>query len=279
MGRILLTLFILIAMALQTEAQTIRIMTYNIRLDHPVDSVNQWPNRDQKVYALIKKYDPDIFGVQEALHHQMEGLQKNLTAYSFVGVGRDDGKTKGEYSAIFYNTNRFKLVDQNTFWLSETPDTPGSKSWDAAITRVATWAKLKDKKTKKTFLILNTHFDHIGQVAREESAKLIKATLATLADSNPVLITGDFNCEPTEGPYRVMTGTDENPLLADSHTAGLSQGTFCTFKVNATCRRIDYIFYSAEWERVNYKIITDNDGQYYPSDHLPVLAEFTRLKK
>jgi endonuclease/exonuclease/phosphatase family metal-dependent hydrolase len=273
MGRILLTVLILMAMETSAQVRSVKVMTYNIRLDHPVDSINQWPKRDHKVYALIKKYDPDIFGVQEALHHQMEGLRKNLTAYNFVGVGRDDGKTKGEYSAIFFKTDRFKLLEQSTFWLSETSDVPGSISWGAAFTRVATWAKLEDKKKNKVFYILNTHFDHISQDARKQSAELIKTKLASLTGNNPVLVTGDFNCEPTEEPYQVMT-SGSTPRLTDSHPKELSQGTFCTFKVNASCRRIDYIFFSFPWEKIDYKIVNDNNGQYYPSDHLPVLGEF-----
>lgn len=273
MGRILLTALILITLDTTAQVKSIKVMTYNIRLDHPVDSINQWPKRDHKVYALIKKYDPDIFGVQEALQHQMEGLNKNLSAYDFVGVGRDDGRTKGEYSAIFFKTSRFRLLDQNTFWLSETPDVPGSKSWNTAFTRVATWAKLEDKKTKKVFFILNTHFDHISLEARRASAQLIKAKLSVLAGDLPVLITGDFNCEPTEAPYRVMT-SDDMPKLTDAHPQESAQGTFCTFSVYNPCRRIDYLFYSSPWKKTDYTIITDNNGQYYPSDHLPVLGEF-----
>jgi endonuclease/exonuclease/phosphatase family metal-dependent hydrolase len=123
------------------SAQQIDVMTYNIRYDNPGDGINQWSSRKEKVFALIKKYDPDIFGVQEALHHQLTDIQNNCNGYKFIGVGRDDGKEKGEYSAIFYRSSRFDVIDQNTFWLSETPQTPGRKIWDAAITRVATWEK------------------------------------------------------------------------------------------------------------------------------------------
>ena len=128
--------FLLLTMVVST-AQSVKVMTYNIRLDTPNDSVNQWPKRTHKVYALIKKYDPDLIGLQEVLHHQLTDLLQNLPAYSYIGVGRDDGKTKGEYSCILYKKDRFSALNQNTFWLSETPNVPGSKSWDAAITRVA----------------------------------------------------------------------------------------------------------------------------------------------
>ncbi|HET6541570.1 MAG TPA: endonuclease/exonuclease/phosphatase family protein, partial [Chryseolinea sp.] len=147
--------FLFFMAILSSEAQPIKVMTYNIRYDTPQDSVNQWPKRADKVYALIKKYDPDLIGLQEVMHHQLMDLLQNLPAYTYIGVGRDDGKTKGEYSAILYKKDRFKALKQNTFWLSESPQVPGSKSWDAAITRVASWGTFKDLKSKKEFLMIN----------------------------------------------------------------------------------------------------------------------------
>jgi endonuclease/exonuclease/phosphatase family metal-dependent hydrolase len=256
------------------QAQSLKVMTYNIRLDHTADGVNQWPNRTDKVYALIRKYDPDILGIQEALHHQLQDLLKNLPEYTSVGVGRDDGKTKGEYSAILFKKDRFAVQQQNTFWLSETPEVAGSKSWDAAITRVATWAALRDLPGKTEFIIVNTHFDHIGRVAREKSATLIKEKIAAVHQQLPVIITGDFNSEPTEAPYKTMLNGDVLKLF-NSRPVTESQGTFCTFAVNtAPCKVIDYIFYTAELTPKNYHVITDHNGAYYPSDHLPVLCTF-----
>jgi endonuclease/exonuclease/phosphatase family metal-dependent hydrolase len=253
-------------------------MTYNIRLDTPVDSVNQWPNRKEKVFTLIKKYSPDVLGVQEAMHHQMMDLLQNLPDYDYIGVGRDDGKTKGEYSAILFKKNRLRIETQQTFWLSETPEVPGSKSWDAAITRVATAGKFKDQTTGKNFFIYNTHFDHLGQTAREKSAQLIKQKIKMQHDNLPVIVIGDFNCERTDMPYSVMTDTN-NIKLYDAKPNTDERGTFCTFKVNSIpCKGIDYIFYSAEWKKINYDVIEDNDGTYYPSDHIPVLAAFDLLK-
>jgi endonuclease/exonuclease/phosphatase family metal-dependent hydrolase len=259
------------------SAQTVSVMTYNIRLDTPVDSVNQWPKRTQKVYELIRKYDPDILGVQEAIHHQLMDLVKNLPQYDYVGVGRDDGKTKGEYSAILYKKKKFTVRQSGTFWLSETPDVPGSKSWDAAITRVASWAKLGDKKSKKDLLFINTHFDHIGTEARRNSADLLKQKANQLGKDLPVIITGDFNCMRSDPPYSTIMNpagiklTDPAPVNPP--------GTFCGFKVNGIeCRAIDYLFCTGHWTPSNYKVITDNDGKYYPSDHLPVMTTFT-LKK
>ncbi len=264
-------LFFMIGYSFSLGAQSIKVMTYNIRLDIAIDSINQWPNRTHKVFALINKYDPDILGVQEAIHHQLMDLIKNLPEYGYIGVGRDDGKTKGEYSAILYKKKRFKVVQGNTFWLSKTPDIPGSKDWDAAITRVASWGILKDKKTKTEFLMMNTHFDHIGKEARINSAMLLKQKAIELGKELPVIITGDFNCLREEMPYSTIMNP-EGIALTDV-ASGTSPGTFCGFKVNGMeCKAIDYIFHTSQWTSSNYHVIQDNDGKYYPSDHLPVMA-------
>ncbi|MEO7990028.1 MAG: endonuclease/exonuclease/phosphatase family protein [Chryseolinea sp.] len=253
------------------EAQPMKVMTYNIRLDIAIDSVNQWPNRTHKVFALIKKYDPDILGVQEAIHHQLMDLVKNLPEYGYIGVGRDDGKTKGEYSAILYKKKRFKVIQGSTFWLSKTPDIPGSKDWDAAITRVASWGILKDKKTKIEFLMMNTHFDHIGKEARKNSAMLLKQKAVELGKNLPVILTGDFNCLREEPPYETIMNP-EGIMFIDA-LPGTAIGTFCGFKVNGMeCKAIDYIFHTSQWISSNYNVIQDNDGKYYPSDHLPVIT-------
>ena len=259
------------------SAQQVKVMTYNIRLDTPVDSVNQWGKRTQKVFDLIRKHDPDILGIQEAIHHQLMDLLKNLPQYDYVGVGRDDGKTKGEYSAILFKKEKFTVQQQGTFWLSETPEVPGSKSWDAAITRVASWAKLRDKKTKKDFLSINTHFDHIGKEARRNSAGLLKSKANELGKGLPVIITGDFNCTRSDPPYSTIMDPDGIKLI--DPLPGEPVGTFCGFKVNGIeCKAIDYLFCTEHWTATDYKVITDNDGKYYPSDHLPVMTSFI-LKK
>jgi endonuclease/exonuclease/phosphatase family metal-dependent hydrolase len=267
--------------------QPVNVMTYNIRLDTESDGVNQWKNRTGKVFDLIKKNNPDLLGVQEAMHNQMMDLKSNLTDYDFVGVGRDDGKEKGEYSAIFYKKDKFDVLEQKTFWLSETPEVPGSKSWDAAITRVVTFVVLKDKSTGKSFAYFNTHFDHIGKEARKNSAKLIKAYIAGFNagasisgkyTNLPLLVSGDFNSEPTDEPYQTMID-GKDVTLFDSRPSKDLTGTFCGFEVNAMkCKTIDYVFHSSHWKSNYYKVVRDHDGKYYPSDHLPVMATFT-LKK
>ena len=273
----------LILISTVSYSQSVSVMSYNIRLDTEADGINQWKNRPDKVVALIKKYNPDLLGVQEALHNQMMDLQKGLSEYAFIGVGRDDGKDKGEYSAIFYKKEKFTVLSHNTFWLSETPNVPGSKSWDAAITRVVTFAMLEDKSTGKSFLYANTHFDHIGKEARKNSASLIKtylkgymagATLEKTLKEIPVLVSGDFNSEPTDEPYLTMIDGKDIHLF-DARPATDLTGTFCGFEFDKiTCRTIDYVFHSSQWKASDYKVIQDHDGKYYPSDHLPVMAMF-----
>jgi endonuclease/exonuclease/phosphatase family metal-dependent hydrolase len=271
-------LFLFGIMSLTGLSQTVTVMSYNIRMDTKADGVNQWGNRIEKVTDLIKKHNPDLFGVQEALHNQMMDLQNNLPDYQFIGVGRDDGKEKGEYSAIFYKKDKFEVLKQNTFWLSETPTIPGSKSWDAAITRVVTFAVVKEKSSGKSFIYANTHFDHIGKEARKNSANTIKHLLLDFMKDYkaiPVLVSGDFNSEPTAEPYLNMIDGKELQLT-DARPGTDVTGTFCGFEVGKIeCRTIDYIFHSPQWKASNYKVIQENDGKYYPSDHLPVMASFT----
>jgi endonuclease/exonuclease/phosphatase family metal-dependent hydrolase len=260
-------------------AQSVKVMTYNIRLDFSGDGINQWSNRKTKVFDLIQKYDPDIFGLQEVTPNQMVDFAANLEEYKSIGVGRDDGKNKGEFSALFYKSEKFELLNQNTFWLLETPEVPGSKSWDAAITRIATWGRFRDKKSSKEFIVTNTHFDHIGKEARLHSAELIKKS-KPLSLALPQIVIGDFNCTRDEPPYSVMINPSGVQLF-DAFDAEPESppGTYCGFEVNGmVCKAIDYIFYSAHWKPKKYQVIKDNDDTFYPSDHLPVLVKLKVLK-
>lgn len=269
---IICIVFIFISFSLQ--AQTVNVMTYNIRFDNPGDGINQWSSRKEKVFELLRKYDPDMFGVQEALHHQLEDIVKALPQYRYVGVGRDDGKQKGEYSAVFYKIGKYDVRENKTFWLSENMDEPGSKNWDAAITRVVSWGKFIEKKSGKSFTFINTHFDHIGKEARIKSAEIIKREAVKIAGSEPVIITGDFNCTRDEQPYKTIMQKDG--LNLSDPAPENPEGTFCNFGVNAQpCRAIDYIFHTAQWKSDKYKVIQDHDGKNYPSDHLPVMVSLT----
>lgn len=256
-------------------AQSVTVMSYNIRFDNPGDGENAWPNRIQKVAHVIQKYNPDLIGIQEALHHQLEDLIRVLPDYTYVGVGRDDGKQLGEYSAILYKNNRFGLLSKETRWLSETPEVPGSIGWDAAITRLVTIARFYDKPLKREFVLLNTHFDHVGKEARLMSGVMLQSivqNMQTNTQNLPILLTGDFNCDRTEAPYEALV---KDNLLIDTKPANDNTGTFCDFAVGSMeCRPIDFIFHTKEWILRNYKVAQDNDGRHYPSDHLPVIAAF-----
>ena len=253
--------------------QPINIITYNIRLNVASDGVNAWPNRKDNVKALVKFYDADILCVQEALPEQFDYLSEG-TDFDVVGVGRDDGKRKGEFSAVYFNKNRFVKKDGGTFWLSPTPDVP-SKGWDAALNRVCSWVRLYDKSNKKEFLVFNTHYDHVGVQARIESAKLLKQKIQEIAPKLPVVFTGDLNVTPeTEAIATIKS------FLTDSKEVSIEppygpDGTFNAFKWDSPLKnRIDYVFVNKAFKVQKYAVLTDSKDQRYYSDHLPV---FVRL--
>lgn len=249
----------------------INVMSYNIRYNNAADGENAWPNRKDNVKALIKFHDTDILCVQEALSLQVDQLLEH-TNYAMVGVGRTDGKRAGEFSAIYFDKDRFAKKDGGTFWLSDTPEKP-SKGWDAAIVRVCTWVRLYDKWSKKEFMVFNTHYDHVGVQARIESAKLIKKKIQEIAPTLPVVLTGDLNVTPeTEAIATIKT------FLTDTKEASIEpaygpEGTFNGFKFNAPLKeRIDYIFVNKGFNVQRFGVITDSKNLHYPSDHLPVAA-------
>ena len=261
-------------------SQDLKIMSYNIKLDYPKEGKNSWTNRKPFMVNQIKFYEPDVLGVQEAMPNQMKDMDSLLTDYSFVGVGRDDGKDEGEYSAIFYKKSDLEVVKSSTFWLSQTPEKV-SMGWDAVCNRVCTYALFQHKKTKETFWVFNTHFDHVGEVAREKSAALILKKINTLNTKNyPVLLMGDFNLEPDSKPIQTITSTlDDSKNIAK--LAFGPEGTFNGFHFDKTVkRRIDYIFVTKSSILVKkYSVLSDNWDLKYPSDHLPVFITFQLLKK
>lgn len=280
MKKFFLSVFVMfLSLQLLYAQEPLRVMTFNIRLNTASDSLNAWPYRKDKVASQILFHKVDLLGVQEALHDQMMDLQQRLPNYKYVGGGRDDGKTKGEYSAIFYDTIRLQLLSNDMFWLSETSNVAGSKGWDAAITRIVTWAKFKDKRSKKIFYAFNTHFDHIGKIARRESAKLVLQKVKEIAGSTPAVITGDFNAEPTDEPIQVIVDKN-NPLhLTDSKE--LSQtphygptGTFTGFQnKERNDQPIDYVFLKGSWKVLTHATISQTWGGRFASDHFSVIAE------
>ncbi|MDR7131013.1 endonuclease/exonuclease/phosphatase family metal-dependent hydrolase [Algoriphagus sp. 4150] len=250
----------------------IKVASYNLRMDTPGDSMNAWPHRKENVKALIRYHDFDIIGTQEGFIHQLNGLL-GMPGFAFVGAGRDDGKTAGEHSAIFYKTDRFELLDSGNFWLSETPDKPGL-GWDATCcNRIASWALLKDRKSKKEFYVFNAHFDHQGVIARKESGKLMIQKIKEIAKDKPVICTGDFNSTPeTEQMIALSAFLNDAYTITEMPPYG-PVGTTNAFRFTAPMKnRIDYVFVSEYFKVLKYAVLTDAREQRYPSDHLPVVA-------
>lgn len=268
------------ANAQENAAHSINVMSFNLRYNTPNDGANAWPERKELVATTIFFHRADLLGVQEALHEQMLDMQQTLTEFKWVGVGRDDGKTQGEYSAIFYRHARFEMIEHGNFWLSETPEQVGSVGWDAAITRIVTWARFKDKRSGKTFLFCNTHFDHMGQKAREESAKLLRARSAALARNVPIIITGDFNANEASLVYQTMIAPPEKDQRIMKNARALSAlphvgpaWTFHGFGKATERPWIDYIFVSEGVRVLRHAALYEYGEERYPSDHLAVFAE------
>lgn len=255
------------------QAQEFTVMTYNIRYDNQWDTVNSWEQRKAGVFKIIEESHVDIFGVQEALQHQIEDLQSAFPGYEYLGVGRDDGKTKGEYSAIFFNSKRFELLEGNTFWLSKTPEKP-SVGWDAAMERICTYALFKDLSTNNKFWVFNSHFDHMGKKARKNSAKLILKQIEELTIENaPIILMGDFNTESHEKPYRLLQDEMSDWFYCASNIQNSRLGTFNGFEKQFEPKRIDYI-YTKNICAKDYRQCFDTlPNGNYPSDHFPVLLD------
>ena len=265
--------------AVNMQSQELNVMTFNIRYNTKNDSLNAWPYRKDNAASQVLFHNVHILGVQEALHEQMMDMGQSLSRFKFTGVGRDDGKTKGEYSAIFYDTTRLTLAESKTFWLSLTPEVPGSRGWDANITRIVTWARFRDTRTKKLFFVFNTHFDHIGQEARRESAKLLKRKVKEIAGNTPVIIMGDFNAKPSEEPIMVLVNdpdkfTDSKALSVQPHYG--PEGTFNGFGSKERDNEpIDHIFLKGKWKVLQHATLSQTWGGRFSSDHFPVFAKLS----
>lgn len=255
------------------NASTLSLMTYNIRLDVAADGENAWSNRKDLVSAQIQFYAPDIMGVQEARPNQMADLANALSNYKTIGTGRD-GPNKGEFSAIFYNTDKFTIAKENTFWLSETPE-KFSKGWDAAYPRICTYGLFTSRTTNKQFWVFNTHLDHVGHEAQLQGIQLIIEKINTLnTDNLPVFLMGDFNVEPSSELVMMLKKTMTDSKSAAKTVFG-SDGTFNGFKVTEpVARRIDYIWLSgSDLEVKRYGVLSSVIDLRYLSDHFPVMVE------
>lgn len=262
------------------KTSEITLATFNIRFDNPQDSLNNWKYRKDNVADFIRTQNLDIVGMQEVLHNQLEDLKARLPEYAEVGVGREDGKTKGEYAPIFFKKDRFEILDNNTFWLSQYPDSVGFIGWDGACTRIATWAKMKDRQNGKIFMAINTHFDHIGTEARRKGALLIIEKIKEIVGDKPAVLTGDFNVNELSEAYNTLT--TNSFVLNDAHKeAETKQGVDYTFhnfgKIKpSSCEKIDFIFITPNI-KVSSSYIPQEANQEgrFLSDHNPEVVHLS----
>lgn len=271
-------LFLAMAYGKAEDKEVLKIATFNLRMDTPSDGENAWFHRKDMVNDLIRFYGFDLFGTQEGFTHQLNDILR-LSDYRFIGVGRDDGKDAGEHCAIFYRSDRFKVLDQGDFWLSEHPEKPG-RGWDGTCcNRICTWGKFEDLKNHKQFYFFNVHYEYEGDVARRESSNLMISRIKSIAGNQPVFLTGDFNAFPTKEPIRIL---NDSGFLNDSYkiTKEAPFGPVCTYhgydSTIKTEERLDYIWVTDSIQIDKYGVLTNTLYGHTPSDHFPVMvvAEF-----
>ena len=273
--RLLFFAFMLACMTTNAQEE-IRVMTFNIRLDHAGDGQHNWRFRKEAAAELLSLENVDIVGTQEVLKNQLNDFLSGAPAFASIGVGRFDGDTLGEYSAILYRKARFEVLHSGNFWLSETPEVAGSKGWDAACERIVTWAVMKDLVSNKTFVFMNTHFDHIGHVARKNSAIMLVEKAKQIAGDLPVILTGDFNGNHESDPIQVILKSgwlhDSGQLTAKKSGPKWSFHDFGRLPI-AERELIDFIFVTDGIQVNSYKNIFKEIGKTFYSDHNPILVE------
>ena len=270
----ILSVFILFTISSNIYSQPHSFISYNIRYDNNWDIENSWKIRRNKISQILVQYSPSIIGIQEGLLNQVQYIDSSLIDYDYVGVGRDDGKKKGEFCAIYFDTTRYVLLKNSTFWLSETPDTI-SVGWDAALERICTYGLFKDRITKEEFWVFNTHFDHIGVVAREKSSELILKRINKINhQSLPVILMGDFNSIPNSSPVKEIKTELSDALQISLEKLQGPRGTFNGFNEDLPIeKRIDYIF-TNDLKVLSYTHINDRlNNNRHISDHLPVMIK------
>jgi endonuclease/exonuclease/phosphatase family metal-dependent hydrolase len=269
----------------RTDADPVRVMTFNIRYGTARDGEHAWPLRRHLAFRVIRDFAPDILGVQEALHFQLDEIAIEVPYLDRIGVGRDDGAEDGEYAAILYDARRLEPIEQGTFWLSDSPALPGSMTWGNRFPRVATWARFRERHSGDTFYVFNTHWDHESQPARERSAALLLQRIADRSvPGDPILLMGDFNAGPDNPAFQALL-TARNataPHLYDTFLAGGSDdgesGTFHAFRGDRSGARIDAILASPHWHTLAADIVLLSEDGRYPSDHFPVTAILTTTR-
>jgi endonuclease/exonuclease/phosphatase family metal-dependent hydrolase len=261
-----------------SEKDAIKALTFNIRYDNPEDGINAWTNRISLINNFISEVKPDIMGLQEVLWRQYEVLDTLLKDYKSVGVGREDGARQGEMNPVFYLKDRFNLVRTITFWLSETPEVPGSRNWGSSLPRIVTWLELVDSRSKKHFYVFNTHFAHDSDSARKMSSRILLSVIQKTAGGYPFIVTGDFNMLPYSTSYSILTGPDESvPLLKDSYFISEKKPSGPAYTTNGFedrpgNGRVDYVFVKNGMKVLDHQTFIRKENDVFLSDHWPVMA-------
>jgi endonuclease/exonuclease/phosphatase family metal-dependent hydrolase len=273
---IVIIFFVLAGCSGEPDKNAIKVMSLNVRYDNPGDSINAWPKRASQVCNFILNEKPDILGMQEVSWLQYGVLDSVLKEYTSVGVGRDDGAKAGEMNPVFFRKERFDMARTITFWLSDTPEIPGSKGWGASLPRIVTWMELVDRNSHEHFFFFNTHFTHDSDSAKIMSSRILLKEVGKIAEGFPFIITGDFNMPPTSTGYSILTGPDESvPLLKDSFTISEKKpsgpkNTFNGFSENFRTGRVDYIFVKNGMKVLDHRTTIKKEHGVYISDHWPV---------
>jgi len=253
---------------------TIRVMTFNLRVGSAPDGENAWDHRREMLADTIRAAEADLLGTQECVSLQRKFLQDEFPDYELSGVGRDDGQELGESASLLCKRDRFEFLDAGTFWLSKDPDAIGSRSWDAKLPRICSWAKLRKLDDERELFFLNTHFDHIGIIARSESAHLLRKWIAAHAHGRPLVLTGDFNADGGSEPYEILRHGGLLDAWRAAHPTPIAEeGTYHAFTGVRTRERIDWIFCSGHFDVLSCKVDHTSRSGRYPSDHFPVTAE------
>jgi endonuclease/exonuclease/phosphatase family metal-dependent hydrolase len=262
-----------------TGPGTYRVVSFNVRNSNAQDGENAWPNRIGLFFDTVAGFKADLIGFQEVLARQHDEIKQQMTGHGFSGNARDDGKRKGEWTLIGYRQDRFVALDQGDFWLSETPEVAGSKSWDAALTRICSWVRLREKATGRELVFANTHFDHKGVVARQEASRVLSKRLSVIAKGVPAILVGDFNINEDNPAYAVLVRPDTSGAIAwiDAYrtvnrTRLPDEASFHGFKGGSTGSRIDFIFHTDHFTAQASDIDRSARDGRFPSDHYAVTA-------
>ncbi len=267
------------ATAAPTPGAPLRVMSFNVRYATAPDGENAWDKRRDFFFETIEQFQPDVIGFQEVLAVQYDAIAERLKGHAFSGVAREDGRRQGEFSSIGYRKDRFSVVAAGTFWLSEQPTVPGSKSWDAALTRICSWARLREAATGREFVYANTHFDHRGVVARREAARVLSEQIGPIAAGVPAILTGDFNINEDNPAYVALVQPTKPEWIRwiDSYRTLHPQrqpdeASFNGFKGTVKGSRIDFIFHTSHFKATAAAIDRSSRDGRFPSDHYPVTA-------